>query len=476
MFRAGLSTKDEVTNISGRGVGMDVVRTALRTGRWQHRRLVRGRARLGVPAQRPADAGDHAGAHRVGRRRSATPSPRSTSKRSSYIAAEDMATHRARRGRRPHPPPSRPTAAPRRPRRRVRPAPSRRATAPASSSSWSRRPVAASASWSTASATPPRWSSSRSRRRSERSAVRRRHHPERRRAGADPRCRRSGDARRHHRRNVRDDRRRLDTLTGGDARAALLLASDADGSRLAVDMAARAPPRADRQRFGRALGTVRSRPVSGRHPSAHPRGRPCCSAATGSRPRAPTCSTPSCASRRSAWSVSSSTASTTSSPGRRRGRRRSRRAGAESSPASSSTTASRNSSTSSRSSPTPASGADRMNERQLSARSTWTAAARHRHRARRRGPASTRRSRRCRWPTRTSPVCSISAARSSPPSTPAGGSGWREHDLRRPARIVVIRSGGESVSLLVDRVDDVSKSMQSFRGRARDNSGPPSMP
>ena len=44
MFLPGLSTKDEITTVSGRGVGMDAVRTGLDQLGGQHRGLVGDRA------------------------------------------------------------------------------------------------------------------------------------------------------------------------------------------------------------------------------------------------------------------------------------------------------------------------------------------------------------------------------------------------------------------------------------------------
>ena len=66
-----------VTNVSGRGVGMDVVKTNIEKIGGSDRRPDPGRPRHHVPHQDPADPGHHPGADRRAAPATATPSPRS---------------------------------------------------------------------------------------------------------------------------------------------------------------------------------------------------------------------------------------------------------------------------------------------------------------------------------------------------------------------------------------------------------------
>ena len=70
IFAPGFSTADEVTEISGRGVGLDVVKSALDEPERLGRNRKRARQRHHVPADRAADARQHSGAP-VPRRRTA---------------------------------------------------------------------------------------------------------------------------------------------------------------------------------------------------------------------------------------------------------------------------------------------------------------------------------------------------------------------------------------------------------------------
>ena len=69
IFRAGFSTAAAITAVSGRGVGMDVVKTNIETHRRLDRPENRGRARQHVHHQDPAHPGHRVGADRRIRRR-----------------------------------------------------------------------------------------------------------------------------------------------------------------------------------------------------------------------------------------------------------------------------------------------------------------------------------------------------------------------------------------------------------------------
>ena len=77
IFLPGFSTAEKVTNVSGRGVGMDVVKTNIE----KIGGTVDVQSRLGrghdAQDQDPADAGDHPGADRDCAAATATPSRRS---------------------------------------------------------------------------------------------------------------------------------------------------------------------------------------------------------------------------------------------------------------------------------------------------------------------------------------------------------------------------------------------------------------
>ena len=64
LFAAGFSTAEQTSDISGRGVGMDAVRTALRGARRRRRHDLRAGRRHHRPGAPAADARDHAGAAR----------------------------------------------------------------------------------------------------------------------------------------------------------------------------------------------------------------------------------------------------------------------------------------------------------------------------------------------------------------------------------------------------------------------------